>query len=98
MTEAGITRLHELSQYSQITLSKIHQHGGLVQAVLLEYYAVYSIAVPVGAQLWQIAGVRFHRKPCARLLTRKPQHCEDLGGDQISVAASPLRCVHRKQK
>ena len=63
VTEAGETsRVHELSQYSQIPLSKIHQPLRLVQAFFLEYYAVYSVAVPVGAHMWQIAGVRFHRK------------------------------------
>jgi hypothetical protein len=99
VTEAGETRrVHELSQYSQIPLSKIHQHLGSVLAALLENYAVYSVAMPVGAQLLQFAGVRFRRKPCVRLRTGKPQTNEDLGGDQISVAAPPLGCVHRKQK
>jgi hypothetical protein len=99
VTEAGETsRVYELSQYSQIPLSKIHQPLRLVQAFFLEYYAVYSVAVPVGAHMWQIAGVRFHRKLCASLRTRQPQNCEDLGGDQISVAVPPLGCGHRKQK
>lgn len=99
MTEAGEARsAHELSQNSEISLSKIHQHLGSVLAALLENYAVYSVAVPVGAHMWQIAGVRFHRKLCASLRTRQPQNCEDLGGDQISVAVPPLGCGHRKQK
>ena len=99
VTEAGETRrVHELPQYPQIPLSKIHQHLGSVQAVFLENYAVYSFAVLVGAQLLQFAGVRFCRKPCVRLRTLKPQNCEDLGGDQISVTAPPLGCIHRKQK
>ncbi len=99
MTEAGvIRRVHELSQYSQIPLSKIHQYLGSVQAVFLENYAIYCVAVPVGAQLLQFAVVRFRRKPCVRLRTVKPQTYEDLGGDQISVAAPPLGCVHREQK
>ena len=99
MTEAGGTRsVDELSQYSQIALSEIHKTLGSVQAVFLNHYAVHSVAVPVGAQLWQIAGVRFHREPCASLRTRKPDNCADLGADQISVAAPPLGCVQRKQK
>ncbi len=99
MTEAGETRrVHELSQYPQISLSKIHQNLGSVQAVFLEQYAVHRVAVLVGAQLLQIAGMRFRRKPCVRLRTLKPQNCEDLGGDQVCVAAPPLGCIHRKQK
>ncbi len=94
MTEAGETRrVHELSQYPQISLNL-----GSVQAVILENYAVHRVAVPVGAQLSQFAGVRFRRKPCVRLRTLKPQNREDLGGDQVCVAAPPLGCVHRKQK
>ena len=99
MTEAGGTRLvHELSQYSQIPLSEIHKPLGSVQAVFLDNYAVHSIGAPVAAQLWQIAGVCFHREPCASLRARKPDNCEDLGADQISVSAPPLGCVQRKQK
>ena len=99
MTEpGGPGSVHELSQYTQISLSKIHQNPGSVQAVFLEQYAVHRVAVPVGAQLLQIAGVRFRRKPCVSLRTLKPQNCEDLGGDQVCVAAPPLECVHRKQK
>ena len=82
VTESGQTgSADELSQNSEIPLSKIHYHLGSVQAVFLEDYAVHRVAVPVGAQLWQIAGARFHGKLCARLRTRKQLNCEDLGRD-----------------
>ena len=80
VTEAGETRrFNELSPNSEISLSKIHQHLGSVQALFLENHAVHSVSMPVRAQLWQNASTRFHWKLCARLLTRKQQNCEDLG-------------------